>query len=516
MKRIARACSWWATRNPAKWIAPSRLLRFCTPPVLLAIMLTGALSQVSFADVQQCNDPDGAGSSCNPACPPAVNYLSPSLLDADSLGNGVWALTFLVSVSGSGYHGNSALPFKVDVTAQSDSAMPITGSYSSGNDLPADYGATCYTITYTYCHSTTARNYVRFWAKAFETVNGAQTCVCYSDTFYINFPFTPTSAPGVGPALASEQGPPTCPFPEGNPIGVGDPINVTNGNMYLQRNDVEIPTDRGLALLLDRHYNSAETSAGKLGAKWRLGIEQSLSVNGTTGDITLKEGNGRSVLFTKHTLDFNTGQVTSYSPPFGAPYALNVNAAPNPDVYTIRLPDNTKLVIDGAGAVDSILDLTGNRIRLHYTAGGALDTVENAAGRKVIFLDSSGLLRRIKSIPGDTLLVRYEYNVSNLLKKVVYPDGGSEDYGYGTNGYDAQSITSAVTSDGVSRHWSYDSNGMANHFHYGADSSEAVTFLDRDTSEYGCAGSPLTLRSVVKHGKNSLQTDYLYAWSPDR
>jgi len=56
---------------------------------------------------------------------------------------------------------------------------------------------------------------------------------------------------------------------------VGDPVNVTTGNFYVTKKDIQIPT-RGIPLEIRRYYNSIDQTCGILGKGWRIGYETGL------------------------------------------------------------------------------------------------------------------------------------------------------------------------------------------------------------------------------------------------
>jgi len=55
---------------------------------------------------------------------------------------------------------------------------------------------------------------------------------------------------------------------------VGKPVNVTNGNMYLQQTDYRLP-GRGEGLDLTRTYNSQSSRTGIFGLGWTTPYEES-------------------------------------------------------------------------------------------------------------------------------------------------------------------------------------------------------------------------------------------------
>jgi hypothetical protein len=83
------------------------------------------------------------------------------------------------------------------------------------------------------------------------------------------------------------SGLPTC------ESGVGKPINVTNGNMYIQQTDYRLP-GFGEGLEITRTYNSKKQSAGLFGYGWSSILDESISIYGTTL-LRLSLSDGRSL-----------------------------------------------------------------------------------------------------------------------------------------------------------------------------------------------------------------------------
>jgi len=76
---------------------------------------------------------------------------------------------------------------------------------------------------------------------------------------------------------------------------VGKPVNVTNGNMWLEQTDYALPGN-GESLEISRFYNSIKQTTGFFGFGWSTKYDESL---GFYGDkmIRLNTSNGRAVYF---------------------------------------------------------------------------------------------------------------------------------------------------------------------------------------------------------------------------
>src|SRR5439155_2093303 len=62
---------------------------------------------------------------------------------------------------------------------------------------------------------------------------------------------------------------------------VGEPVNVTNGNMYLQQSDYQLP-GVGPTISITRTYNSISPDAGLFGKGWSSAYNESIKVYSST------------------------------------------------------------------------------------------------------------------------------------------------------------------------------------------------------------------------------------------
>jgi hypothetical protein len=82
-----------------------------------------------------------------------------------------------------------------------------------------------------------------------------------------------------------------------NPCDVGEPVNVTNGNMYLQQTDYRLP-GIGDGLEITRTYNSKNQTAGLFGYGWSSILDESVVAYGTNL-LRLNLPDGRAAYFTR-------------------------------------------------------------------------------------------------------------------------------------------------------------------------------------------------------------------------
>ena len=452
----------------------------CCLLLMLAIIMV--LARSAAADNQACTNISsyycGGLSPSTPIserCLPRVLGLSTYLAKVDTLSLNPLQkrLTFMVRYRGKGFHTYLGHCFNVSAMSKIDDyASQNVGGSSTMSSLPSNAYGVCATIGGGNCYLVYVNSSCRelkFWARAWQRASqGYDECGCTSDTLRLRDPINLQSGRWdslmISPQ-ADELGPIPC------QAQTADPINVTNGNMYLERNDVTIPSDLGLPITFSRHYNSYPLyEAGALSSAWRHSYEYNINRD-TLGNYVLVEASGRTVIFKRHDLIAGVTHEIRYDPPYGIPYRFKFDTLAN--VFTITLLDDVKLIFQDTGLVDSLEDLSGNRIRLFYN-GAILDSIRNASGRKLVFGYSSGVLKSVLSSTGDTV-AKYDYDsTGNLLTRASYGDNGWESYRYGDSAYDNQQIVEITNSDSVTSQFAYDTSGLADEY-FVADSLEKVS-----------------------------------------
>jgi YD repeat-containing protein len=200
---------------------------------------------------------------------------------------------------------------------------------------------------------------------------------------------------------------------------VGEPINVTNGNMYVQHPDYRLPgLDGGLPLI--RTYNSQSGRTGLFGFGWTSTYEESINAYGASL-LRLNLADGRAVYFTAS----GGGAFTPKEP-------LNVHGqiVKNADgSYTLTLTDGMVHEFDAAGKLLSITDRNNNQTRLTYDASGKLVTVTDPVGRSLTL--NYGANGKVSSI-SDSLgtIATYTYDAIKRLLTVTYADSSKFSYTY--------------------------------------------------------------------------------------
>jgi RHS repeat-associated protein len=195
-----------------------------------------------------------------------------------------------------------------------------------------------------------------------------------------------------------------------------DPVDDESGAFGETVPDLAIP-GRGLGLDWGRSYSSAAAGLdGPLGFGWAGTYTAHLSVDQSTGDVTVVQEDGSQVVFT------NNGGTFSAPPRVQATLTLNGDGS-----YTLVRKGIEKLTFSPAGALESLADRNGITTSLSYS-GANLASVTDAAGRLLAFTWSGGHITQVTDTTGRT--VSYGYDSAGDLTSVTDATGGVTEYGY--------------------------------------------------------------------------------------
>lgn len=247
--------------------------------------------------------------------------------------------------------------------------------------------------------------------------------------------------------------------PNAGPVGcnsnVGEPVNVTNGNMYIQQTDYRLPGAGGQeGLSLTRTYNSLgqQKRTGLFGLGWSSELDESINAYGETA-LQLNLPTGRAVFFTRGST--SEPYVPRLAPDFRAQLVKNDDGS-----YTLNFKDGRVHQFDPNGKLGSLADRNGNRIVLAYNAAGKPATVTDAFGRALtLTYGDNGLVSSV----GDRLgaVATYTYATSGRLATVTYPDGSKYKFTDRVIGSTFFVTTVKDAYDQVLEYHEYDSQGRA-------------------------------------------------------
>ena len=200
----------------------------------------------------------------------------------------------------------------------------------------------------------------------------------------------------------------------------GDPVDSLTGafNYHQDRPDLSYAA-RGGGLGMARSYASDVTRSNRFGTGWSDSYDASLTVDGTTGNVTYHDPGGSIQKFTR--------SGTTYSPPIGVWSGLTKS----PTGWTLTLKDQTAYRFDLNGALVSILDRNGQGSTLNWN-GGKLGSVSASGRTLTLSYNAAGLVDRLTGSDGRS--VTYQYDASGRLQGFVDAAGFTTTYGYDANG----------------------------------------------------------------------------------
>lgn len=219
----------------------------------------------------------------------------------------------------------------------------------------------------------------------------------------------------------------------------GAPINLTNGNVYIQESDVKVP-GLGGGLSLNRTWNSIWPSsqsgqnAGIFGSNWRSTYEERVySGSGTSAGymVYLKSDGGIWYFSTA-----NQGATWTLASPSNS-IATLINT--NNQYWTLTFQSGEKRTFSySGGSLTSIVDRNGNVTLVGYDGSNRLSSVTDPAGRHIYFGYAG---QRVSSVTTDVgISLGYLYDSLGRLSQVTKPDQTVVHFTY-----DGQSRITAVT-----------------------------------------------------------------------
>ncbi len=264
---------------------------------LLAVCFLLLFSNSGFAETLDCYlgsfSPPYDGVQACIDCPPImVNY---NISVTEYLGNDRYVIS--ASVSGRGPDGLAMDQTIIEITSKDYNNTVVARCAVNQNfsESSGDEQEPCYECSNTMCTEiVVSGNVATFEVSAghYQDVPGSPNCNCnYND---ITIPLTGWDPPVLEPPDATDIDPHTR-------CAVGDPIDVSNGNMFQNKTDLVMDNEHSLPIIFKRYYNSfGDGVLRSLGYKWRHNYEYYISEDVTSGNITLFEGTGREVYFEKY------------------------------------------------------------------------------------------------------------------------------------------------------------------------------------------------------------------------
>jgi YD repeat-containing protein len=204
--------------------------------------------------------------------------------------------------------------------------------------------------------------------------------------------------------------------------GVGLPVNITNGNMYLSQTDYKLP-GIGEAINLARSYNSSSLQSGIFGQGWSTDYDEKITVdNQNSNKIRIGLSDGRGVYFERANA---SSLFVSKTEGFFSQLVLNTNST-----YTLTFKDGGQHQFSSGGRLISMKNRQGLQTTLGYDANSNLTSITDSFGRVLTVQMNNGLVTQVSDSIG--LVAGYLYNPDGTLQTVNYPDGSKYQFEYVT------------------------------------------------------------------------------------
>lgn len=234
---------------------------------------------------------------------------------------------------------------------------------------------------------------------------------------------------------------------------VGKPVNVTNGNMWLEQQDYVLP-GRGEIIEITRFYNSINQSSGLFGIGWSTKFDESLQFYGDKM-IRLNQPDGRAAYF---------GRQTTAVPYFSfSPDVVGQIVQSGDGNFTLTYQDGSSRLFNQGGRLTSLKDRNGNETTLAYDFSSNLIGVTDSAGRTLtVTPNANGTVAQISDSIG--VIADYEYFPgTSRLKTVTYLDGSKYKFEYNTAAVSGKVFLATVKDalDQILETHAYDSQGRA-------------------------------------------------------
>ena len=219
---------------------------------------------------------------------------------------------------------------------------------------------------------------------------------------------------------------PSCPAPNPN---VGEPVNVMNGNVWLDQIDAVVPGAVGLAF--GRSYNSGTvlittSNPGALGRGWSFSYGRTLNFLSPTL-IKLRQDDGQVLYFEDQNADLLF--------PATYPKWEESSILKTGSTYVRSFVAGGSEAYDAQGRLVSITDAIGNTRTLTRDTNGRLLSINAPSGRSLTFAyNASGRISSLSGPDGPIATYRYTPDVWAMLARVTYRDGTGYSFAYDGSG----------------------------------------------------------------------------------
>ncbi len=209
-----------------------------------------------------------------------------------------------------------------------------------------------------------------------------------------------------------------------NGASCSHPINLTNGNTYIQETDVRL-AGLGGGLMLERTWNSvipaveSAFQSGMFGLNWRSTYEERVF-----------QGSGEASGFMVYLRSDGGLWYFNSNGTLAAPTNENATLTQNgTQSWTITFQNGEKRVFSyTSGSLIQIVDRNGNTTNLTYDSSNRLTTVTDPVSRHLYFSYASTLVTSVTSDFGVSL--SYAYDSQGRLTQVTEPDQSTFNFDY--------------------------------------------------------------------------------------
>ncbi len=213
----------------------------------------------------------------------------------------------------------------------------------------------------------------------------------------------------------------------------GSPINLTSGNVWLEKQDYSVPGIGG-GLLLARTWNSQWSNnypfqqSGMFGDSWRSTYEEHIQI--TSSGATYWRADGSAFAYSYNA---KAKTYTMTSPP-DERSTLVYNSHTNS--YTVTLLDGSQRIFNLAGYLTALIDRNGNQIVVTHDGSNRITQVADPAARTLKFNYATPNFPNLASSAYDAVgtIATYAYDTAGHLTSVTYADASIVNYNYDGNG----------------------------------------------------------------------------------
>lgn len=201
---------------------------------------------------------------------------------------------------------------------------------------------------------------------------------------------------------------------------VGDPVNLSTGNMIDSYLDLTVPS-KGIPLSFERWYNSLEPQDGRMGWGWSDTYSQRIIAQ-DDGSLQFHDIDG-------HIWVYTPSDGSNYSRPAGSDLELTATGT----TYTLKDTTNYQMTFArSTGRLQTITDILGNTVTLSYD-DDRLTSITDAAGRIALTFSYNGQGRLSAVTDVDGRRVAYSYDNAGNLTSVTDVRGQLWTYSYDTD-----------------------------------------------------------------------------------